>query len=94
MNSIAFGGSVSTLPFPQAASQPLGAEHTPSVGLQTPGVAQSWPGQTTGLAPVHTPAWQMSVCVQAFPSEHELPFAFTGFEQTPFAGSHTPGSWH
>ena len=50
--------------------------------------------QVTGLVPVHTPAWQVSVVVQPFPSPHADPFAFGGSEQTPVTVSHTPGSWH
>jgi hypothetical protein len=30
--------------------------------------------QTTGLAPVHVPAWHVSVWVQALPSEQDVPF--------------------
>jgi hypothetical protein len=40
--------------------------------------------------PVHVPAWQVSVLVQAFPSSHAVPFGFAGFEQAPVAGSHVP----
>jgi hypothetical protein len=50
--------------------------------------------QTTGFAPVQTPNWQVSVCVQALPSLQVVPFAFGGFEHWPLAGSHTPTSWH
>jgi hypothetical protein len=32
---------------------------------------------------VHTPAWQVSAPLQAFPSEHELPLARTEFWQLP-----------
>jgi hypothetical protein len=46
---------------------------------------------TTGV-PVHTPFWQESDCVQAFPSLHATPFAFVGFEQTPDAGAHVPAT--
>jgi len=31
----------------------------------------------TGFAPVQTPAWQVSVCVQALPSLHDVPLATT-----------------
>jgi len=50
--------------------------------------------QTTGLAPVHVPAWQVSACVQASPSLHAVPFAFSGFEHTPEAGLQVPTAWH
>ena len=50
--------------------------------------------QTTGFEPVHTPASHWSVCVQALPSLHAVPFTFAGFEQIPVAVSHVPASWH
>ena len=40
------------------------------------------------------PDWQVSVCVQAFPSLHVVPFASTGFEHVPFDGSQVPAPWH
>ena len=49
--------------------------------------------QVTGFEPVHTPAWQVSVCMHAFPSLQEVPFAFAGFEQTPVLGLQVPTSW-
>ena len=48
----------------------------------------------TGFAPVHTPAWQLSVCVHALPSLHAVPFGAFGFEQLPVDTSHTPATWH
>src|SRR5437667_184843 len=48
----------------------------------------------TGLEPVQTPVWQVSVCVQALPSLHAVPFGAIGFEQVPVAGSHVPATWH
>jgi hypothetical protein len=48
--------------------------------------------QTTALPPVQTPAWQVSVCVQAFPSL-QLP-VLTGLEQVPVAVLQAPTSWH
>jgi hypothetical protein len=49
----------------------------PVAGLQTPAVLH-WvaPPHVTGLLPVHTPAWQVSVCVQAFWSLHCVPVSF------------------
>src|SRR4051812_10385699 len=47
-----------------------------------------------GFVPVQAPAWQVSVCVQAVPSLHAVPFAFVGLEHTPVAGAHVPTSWH
>jgi hypothetical protein len=43
---------------------------------------------------VHVPAWQVSVCVQAFPSLHEAPSTFAGFEHTPVLALQVPGVWH
>ena len=46
--------------------------------------------QVTGLPPVQVPDWQVSVCVQALPSLHAVPFALAGFEQAPVDGSQVP----
>ena len=72
-----------------------GFEHTPDDVLHVP-TAWHWSlaVHVTGLPPVHTPAWQVSVCVHAFPSLHAVPFATVGFEQTPVLGLHTPATWH
>ena len=48
----------------------------------------------TGFDPVHVPAWQASVWVQASPSSHGVPSGFVGFEQRPVAGLQAPASWH
>jgi hypothetical protein len=48
----------------------------------------------TWLPPVQTPVTHVSVCVQAFPSEHDVPSALVGFEHTPLVGSHVPTAWH
>src|SRR5206468_794395 len=50
--------------------------------------------QTTGFEPVHVPDWQVSVCVQALPSLHAVPFGTAGFEQRPVPASHVPATWH
>jgi hypothetical protein len=50
--------------------------------------------QLTGFAPVHTPDWQLSVCVQALPSLQLLPSLFAGLLQAPVAGLHVPALWH
>ncbi len=72
-----------------------GFEHVPVVGEQVPAVWHwSEAVQTTGLLPVHTPLWQVSICVQALPSLHELPLAFAGFEHVPVAGLQVPAVWH
>jgi hypothetical protein len=49
---------------------------------------------TTGLAPWHAPAWQVSACVHALPSLQAVPLALAGFEQTPVATSQVPAVWH
>jgi hypothetical protein len=72
-----------------------GFEQTPVVGLH---VRTAWhwsgPGQTTGLAPVHVPPWQVSVCVHASPSSHAASSGRAGFEQAPVAGLQVPARWH
>jgi hypothetical protein len=72
-----------------------GFEHTPVAGVHVP-VPWHWSKglQTTGFAPVHTPVWQVSLCVQEFESLHTVPFALFGFEQAPVAGAHVPATWH
>jgi hypothetical protein len=50
--------------------------------------------QVTGLAPVHVPAWHVSVFVHALPSLQVVPSGSVGLEQTPFAGLQTPATWH
>src|SRR5205807_2018129 len=73
----------------------FGLEQAPFAGLQTPATWHwSRAVQMTGLAPMQLPAWQVSVCVQASPSEQALPSALSGLEQVPFAGSQTPAAWH
>src|SRR5438876_961888 len=72
-----------------------GLEHVPVVGSQVPA---SWhwsgAGQVTGFAPVHAPAWQVSVRVHALASSHAVPLGFAGLAQVPVAGSPVPASWH
>ena len=72
-----------------------GLEQVPVAGLHVP-ARWHWSGggQTTGSAPVHAPAWQVSVLVHALPSLQVAPSGRVGFEQTPVAGLHVPGVWH
>ena len=49
---------------------------------------------TTGLVPMHAPAWQLSIAVQALPSVHAVPSLAAGFEHTPVVVSQTPTAWH
>jgi hypothetical protein len=46
------------------------------------------------LAPVHVPAWHVSVWVHASPSLQAVPLAALGFEQAPVPGLQTPATWH
>jgi hypothetical protein len=71
--------SVWVQPLPSLHDVPsafAGWEQAPVAGSHVPGVWH-WSGavQTMGLAPVHTPLWQVSVWVQALPSSHAVPFA-------------------
>jgi hypothetical protein len=69
--------------------------HSPVAGLQFPA---SWHASGalhgTDADPVHAPAWQVSVCVHAFPSLHVVPSGFGGCVQLPVDGSHVPASRH
>jgi hypothetical protein len=71
-----------------------GFEQVPFEGLHTPTVWQvSGIGHTTGLPPVHTPDWQVSVWLHALPSSQAVPSETGGLEQ-PVAGLQTPAVWH
>jgi len=50
--------------------------------------------QTTGLPPVQTPVWQVSVRVQALPSSQAVPSGWGALLQRPRTGSQTPATWH
>jgi hypothetical protein len=56
---------------------PINSSHVPGSWHWSSGV------QTTGLAPVHVPSWQVSVCVHAFASLQAVPSALAGSEQDP-----------
>jgi hypothetical protein len=72
-----------------------GLEHVPVAGLQVPATWHwSDAAQTTGFAPVQTPAWQVSLCVQPLPSLQAVLFAFAGLEHVPVAGLQVPATWH
>jgi hypothetical protein len=47
---------------------------------------------TTGFEPVQIPDWQLSVCVQALPSVHDVPSTAFGFEQVPVPGLQEPAT--
>jgi hypothetical protein len=48
----------------------------------------------TGEAPVQTPFWHVSVCVQTLLSLQAVPLVFSGFEHFPVAVSQVPALWH
>ena len=83
---------------PSLHAVPLGAlgfEQVPVAGSHVPATWHwSLAVHVTGLEPVQTPVWQVSVWVQALPSLHDVPFGAIGFEQLPVAGSHVPETWH
>src|SRR5207245_1436800 len=86
----------SALPSLQAAPSGFaGFEHAPVAGSQAP-ASWHWSAgaQVTGFVPLHSPAWQVSVRVQALPSLQAVPSGFAGFEHAPVAGSQAPASWH
>src|SRR5882672_5308152 len=89
---------VQALPSVQVVPSGLGvaAEQVPVPGLQVPGSWQASEAvQTMGLAPVQTPAWQVSTWVQALPSVQAAPSGLgAAVEQTPVPGLQVPGSWH
>src|SRR5207245_166676 len=72
-----------------------GFEHAPVAGSQAP-ASWHWSAgaQVTGFVPLHSPAWQVSVRVQALPSLQVVASGFAGFEHAPVAGSQAPASWH
>jgi hypothetical protein len=73
----------------------VGGEQTPVAGLHVPAVLQLFPPlQTTGFAPVQTPAWHVSTNVQALPSLQGLPSGTAELEHAPVSGSQTPARWH
>ena len=81
--------SLHAVPFGAAGfEQPVAGSHVPTTWHWSLAV------QTTGLEPVHTPAWHVSVCVHRLPSLHAVPFGAAGFEQAPVPGSHVPATWH
>src|SRR5438309_1069392 len=79
----------------EAPSGFAGFEHVPVAGSQVPaGCHWSEAVQTTGLLPVHTRLWQVSVCGAALPSLQAPPSGFAGFAYAPLVGSQVPATWH
>ena len=72
-----------------------GLEQTPDVGSHVP-AAWHWSAaaQVIVLAPVQVPLWHVSVCVQALPSLHVVPFGSAGLEHCPVVVLHVPPEWH
>ena len=87
---------VHALPSPHAVpSGAAGFVHWPVLAEQTPAAwHSSLAVHVTGFDPVHVPLWQVSVCVQALPSLHDVPFGAAGFEQVPVLALHVPTAWH
>ena len=83
-------------PVPHAVpSGCTGDEHTPVPGLHVPAARHAPTGlQTTGVAPVQTPASHPSRVVQALPSLHAVASGKDGFEHTPVPGLQVPAAWH
>jgi len=86
--------SVWVHPFPSlhvVPSAATGFEHCPVLASHVP-AAWHWSEavHVTGFEPVHAPAWHESLCVHAFPSLHDVPSAFAGFEHCPVVASHVP----
>ena len=81
---------------PSSQAVPLDASgegQRPVAGSQILGHCGS-DSQITGSLPVHVPAWQVSVWVQASPSSQAEPSALLGVEQMPLVGSQVPATWH
>lgn len=72
----------------------LGFEHMPVDGLQTPATWQeSLAAHVTGFDPVQTPAWHVSVWVQALPSLQVVPFGRAVSTHVPVVPLHI-ALWH
>lgn len=70
-----------------------GVEHVPVARSHAP-ASWHWSrgGHVTGIIPVQTPPWQVSVCVHASESLHPAPSIWFGFVQTPVIVSQTPAT--
>jgi hypothetical protein len=88
--------SVEVQALPSLQAEPFGLAGLEQIPVDVLQVPTSWHWsdavQTTGLAPVQAPAWQVSVWVQALPSLQAEPFGLAGLEQTPVAGLQVPAS--
>jgi hypothetical protein len=83
------------VPVQDVPSVTAGFEQAPVLGLQVP-AEWHWSEavQVTGLLPMHAPLWQVSACVQAFPSLQAVPLIAVGLEQVPVLGLQVPATWH
>jgi hypothetical protein len=81
-------------PSEQDAPAPSDTWLTPVAGLHESTV-HGFPSSTDGGVPArHAPAaLHVSLPLQALPSEHDVPAARTGFEQTPVLVLHVPTAW-
>jgi hypothetical protein len=70
----------------------MGVCETPVIVSQASAVQGLLSSIVTEVPPVQFPLWQVSDCVQAFPSLHAAPSAFAGVLQTPVPVSQTPTS--
>src|SRR5437870_5797422 len=73
----------------------FGLEHWPVAELQVLGRGSWREGvQTTGVAAVQVPVWEVSVWVQALPSLQAVPLLAFGLEHWPVAVLQVPATWH
>jgi hypothetical protein len=72
-----------------------GLEQMPVDGLQIPAAWQesSAVQEIGAIVRLHVPDWQVNTPLHAFPSSHDVPVAFAGFEQIPVNGLQVPASW-
>ena len=93
LNHVSF--EVQRLPSLQAVPSTLGVgSHRSAVSLHVPSLHWSPRAEQSREDPPQTPAVQVSLTVQNWPSSHVVPSASSGLEQMPVAGSQTPATWH
>ena len=81
----------SPAPVHAVPSAAFGFEQMPVPEAQVPTTwHESMAVQTTGVAPVHVPTWQVSTVVHALLSLQAAPFPFAGFEHTPVPALQAP----
>ena len=82
--------------FPSLHAVPFcaaGFVHCPVEALHVPATWHwSEAVHTTGFEPVHVPLWQVSVCVQALPSLHAVPFVAAGLLHWPVEALQVPAT--